>query len=81
MSQPLYKIEAIWDREAQVWVAQSNDVPGLATEANDLESLTDKLKIIIPELLQLNDLISTKHVSNIAFELISYRQESIQVAG
>jgi hypothetical protein len=81
MSQPLYKIEAIWDREAQVWVAQSNDVPGLATEANDLESLTDKLKIIIPELLQLNDLIYTKHVSNIAFELISYRQESIQVAG
>ena len=81
MSQPLYKIEAFWDREAQVWVAQSNDVPELATEANDLESLTDKLKIIIPELLQLNELISTKQVSNIAFELISYRQESIQVAG
>ena len=81
MNHPLYKIEAFWDREAQVWVAQSNDVPGLATEANDLKSLTDKLKIIIPELLQLNDLISTKHVSNIAFELISYRQESIQVAG
>jgi predicted RNase H-like HicB family nuclease len=58
MNQNLYKIEAFWDSEAQVWVAESKDVPGLATEADTIESLTEKLKQMIPELLQLNNLIS-----------------------
>lgn len=55
MSQQLYKVEAFWDREAQVWVAQSNDIPGLATEADSIEILTSKLRDMIPELLHLNN--------------------------
>ncbi|MGL5941400.1 MAG: DUF1902 domain-containing protein [Waterburya sp.] len=54
MSQNLYKIEAFWDSEAKVWVAESDDVPGLVTEADTLDSLTDKLRKMIPELLYLN---------------------------
>ena len=46
-----YRIEAIWDDEARVWVATSDDIPGLATEAETVEALTAKLKIIIPELM------------------------------
>jgi predicted RNase H-like HicB family nuclease len=80
MNQKLYKIEAFWDSEAQVWVAESQDVPGLVTEADTIESLTDKLKEIIPELLYLNNIVSTNYDGNIAFELISHRQELIQVA-
>ena len=26
------RVEAFWDEEAHVWVASSNDVPGLITE-------------------------------------------------
>jgi predicted RNase H-like HicB family nuclease len=51
----LYTVTAIWDGEATVWVAQSDDVPGLATEAPTEEALTKKLTSLIPELLELNN--------------------------
>jgi predicted RNase H-like HicB family nuclease len=80
MSQNLYKIEAFWDSETEVWVAESEDVPGLVTEADTLESLTDKLRNMIPELLHLNNIVPANYDSNITFELISHRQELIQVS-
>ncbi len=49
-----YIIEAIWDDEAKVWVAESAEVPGLATEAATLDDLMAKLAVMIPELLELN---------------------------
>lgn len=52
-----YQIVAEWDEEAQVWVAFSEEVPGLATGADTLEDLIEKLKIIIPELLVENKLL------------------------
>ena len=45
-------VNALWDDEAQVWVASSEDVPGLSTEASTLELLTQKLTVMIPELLE-----------------------------
>ena len=39
------------------WVASSDDVPGLATGAETLEGLIEKLKIVIPELLVENGLL------------------------
>ncbi len=47
-------VKATWDDEAKVWVAQSDDVRGLATEADTFERLKDKVLAIIPELLELN---------------------------
>ena len=41
--------------EAGVWVATSDDVPGLVTEAESLDVLSDKLKVLVPELLDVND--------------------------
>jgi len=43
-----------WDDDACVWTATSDDVPGLATEAATQEELIAKLKVMIPELLELN---------------------------
>jgi hypothetical protein len=43
-----------WDKDAKVWVATSDDVPGLATEENTMEILIQKLKVLIPELLVAN---------------------------
>lgn len=48
------RVRAFWDREAGVWVAESEDVPGLATEAETLEGLMAKLGIMVPELLEEN---------------------------
>ena len=36
--------------EAKVWVAESEDVPGLVTEAKDLDDLVSKLRVMVPEL-------------------------------
>ena len=47
-------VNAEWDSEAKVWVATSDDVPGLITEAGTVESLAEKLSVMIPELLDAN---------------------------
>jgi predicted RNase H-like HicB family nuclease len=47
-------IYANWDDEAKVWVATSDDVPGLVTEAGSLDELVPKLKTMIPEMLDAN---------------------------
>jgi hypothetical protein len=50
----LFFIRAEWDEEGAVWVATSDDVPGLATEAATMEALSDKLGDLVPEMLALN---------------------------
>ncbi len=47
-------VRATWDDEASVWIAESDDVPGLVTEAPTVEDLLAKLEVIIPELFELN---------------------------
>jgi len=49
-----YVVTAFWDDEAHIWVAESDDVPGLATGAANLDELVGKLNVMIPELLELN---------------------------
>lgn len=68
---PLF-IRAEWDEEARVWVASSDDVPGLATEQETLEGLIQKLKIMIPELLEAN---GRKMNQEVPFELFTRRFE------
>ncbi len=48
------EVRAIWDDEVSVWVATSEDVPGLVTEAATAEELEEKLLVLVPELLELN---------------------------
>ncbi len=69
------QIKAIWDPEAKVWVAESDDVPGLITEADTMEQLVNKLHILIPELLQENG-VDTKS-RDIPFDLFSERKEKV----
>lgn len=39
-------VRAEWDEEAKVWVATSDDVPGLVAEADTAETLLIKSKIV-----------------------------------
>jgi len=50
-----FNVQVTWDAEAEMWVADSDDIPGLAAEAPDDKSLWQKLERLIPELLALND--------------------------
>jgi predicted RNase H-like HicB family nuclease len=76
MDKPLY-VHADWDAEAGVWVATSNDVPGLATEAETVEALVVKLEILIPELLEANGAAADQ---GIAFELLARRFDQVRPA-
>ena len=80
MTSTVFHIAADWDSEAEVWVATSEDVPGLVTEAATVESLTEKLRILIPELLGANGLLKGAHPDAISFELVSHRQELVRLA-
>ncbi len=51
-----YKVHALWDADAAVWTVTQSDVPSLATEAPTVEALAAGLRIMIPELLELNGL-------------------------
>ena len=62
-----------WDPDMKVWVADSNDVPGLATEAETVDALMSKLKVMIPELLELNGWPDQEEVP---FELLIRRFET-----
>ena len=59
----VYEILAQWDGEAGVWVAESEDVPGLVAEADSPNVLAQKLRILIPELLELNGATSDRTAS------------------
>lgn len=80
MELPVYEISAFWDADAAVWVATSDDVPGLATEAETIEALSQKLRDIVPDLLITNHVISADYAGAITIQLISHRQELIEVA-
>ncbi len=71
-------VRAEWDEEASVWVATSDDVPGLATEEATMEGLIEKLKVIIPELLEANG-VRIDH--EVPFEVMTRRFEIAQSAG
>jgi len=50
----LYKVNFIWDEEASVWIAQSDDIPGLILESGSLDALIERVCFAAPELIELN---------------------------
>jgi hypothetical protein len=64
--------------EAHVWVATSDDVPGLATEEDTMEGLIEKLKTLIPELLDVN---GVEQGYEVPFEVLTRRFEIAKFRG
>jgi predicted RNase H-like HicB family nuclease len=80
VAERVYAVHCTFDAEAAVWVATSDDVPGLATGADTLDALVDKLKVVIPELLEANGLLPADHPGDIPFTIIAERHERAPVA-
>ena len=72
-------VNAEWDPEAKVWVATSDDVPGLVTEAGTVEALAEKLSVIIPELLEANGRLLGNAVRDVPIHLIAHREQLISL--
>jgi len=49
-----YIINIIWDDEAAVWIATSDDAPGLVLESGSYDALLERVRVAVPELLELN---------------------------
>jgi predicted RNase H-like HicB family nuclease len=75
MDKPLL-VHAEWDDEAGVWVATSDDVPGLVTESKSIEALMVKLESMIPDLFEANDLPMRTE----SFEIVAHRRDRIKPA-
>jgi len=80
MPKSAFQVNAFWDSEAAVWVATSETVPGLVTEATSFDELQHKLRYLIPELLVLNQVIAGDYKGPISFELVTHTQETVEVA-
>ena len=48
-----YTIKLEWDSEASVWIATSDDVPGLVLESGSFDVLVERVRYAVPELLEL----------------------------
>lgn len=77
---PVHTVTAEWDADAGVWVATSDDVPGLATEADTFEALAAKLRVMVPELLELNGACSAAEAAAVRFRIVAERAEHAVVA-
>lgn len=73
----LFVVQAHWDPEANVWWAESADVPGLVAEADTFEAMREDLRSLVPELLRENLGIKA---GGISFQIVSDRIENVSVA-
>ena len=48
------RIRFTWDSEAAVCIATSKDVPGLVLESGSIVTLFERVRLAVPELLELN---------------------------
>ena len=71
-----YKINILWDDEACVWVATSDDIPGLVLEGGSFDALLERVRFAAPEILKLN---SSQQPLTLSF--VSERQERLQFNG
>jgi hypothetical protein len=72
-----YRVNMLWDAEANVWVATSEDVPGLVLESGSFDALLERIKYAIPERVALNG----QKVSSYNITFFAQRNDQIAVYG
>jgi len=72
-----YRINFTWDEEAYVWIATSDDVYGLILEHSSFDTLVERVRSAVPELLALEGALG----DNISLDYGMYRKERLAVSG
>lgn len=72
-SEHIYKVTVEFDSEAEMYIAYSDDIPGLATEAKTIPLLIERVMAVAPELIELNGGPDLKP------EYLAFEQEAIYV--
>lgn len=68
-----YIIKILWDNDASVWIATSDDIPGLVLESGSFDALLERIRFAAPELLSLNSSAQTQ----LSLNFVSERHERI----
>ena len=68
-----YRVDAAWDEVASVWIATSDDVPGLCAEAATLEALIDIVLGLAPELLAANGVAAGAALDDVPIRVVAER--------
>jgi hypothetical protein len=66
----------IWDKEAKVWVAISNELPGFGLESESFDILVKKVLEALPEFIELNQKYAASTLKNTS--TIKFRTERIE---
>lgn len=70
-----YTVNFAWDNEANVWIATSEDIPGLVLESGSFDALVERVRFAAPELIELNG----SEPAQATLTFMSRRQERIFV--
>ncbi len=68
-----YIVNLVWDNDANVWVATSEDIPGLVLESGSFDALLERVRFAAGELLALN----TPKDTPLTITFLSERSERI----
>jgi Domain of unknown function (DUF1902) len=68
-----YRVDAEWDEAAKVWIATSDDVPGLCAEAASLEALIAIVVDLVPELLVANGVAAADALGGVPIRVVAER--------
>ena len=74
---PEYLVQFLWDEEASVWVATSEDIPGLILESGSFDALVERVRFAAPEILSLNGV----NQETLSICMRSERHEKVLVDG
>jgi Domain of unknown function (DUF1902) len=69
-------VRAAWDDEVKVWYVEESDIQGLATESSTLEGLKQRVRDILPDLLEGQDGVPEE----IEIEYIAHSHERVKTA-
>ena len=70
----MLEVRAYWDPDAKVWWTESDDIPGLVTEASTLEKLIENILALVPDLIKLNNVTGDE----IPISVLAHRVEHIK---
>lgn len=73
MREAAYRVDAAWDEAAAVWIATSEDVPGLCAEAATLDELLAVVLELVPELLAANGLAEGSALDHVPVRFVAER--------
>jgi predicted RNase H-like HicB family nuclease len=68
-------VRVAWDDDAKVWFVEDSDIDGLVTEADTLEALRERIKIIAADLLS----DAPDRPDDLELDIIAYVHDRVHV--